>query len=87
MAFCICGVWDEMGDAETCVRNDSVLEEETKLVAEQGLECDSIMSHIEILEGKNRRTFELHELSIERLKAAFIGTLSSWLILDESQFL
>lgn len=34
MAFCICGVWDEMGDAETCVRNDSVLEEETKLVAE-----------------------------------------------------
>lgn len=26
-------------------------------------------------------------ISIERLKAAIIGTLSSWLILDESQFL
>lgn len=34
MAFCIFGVWDEMGAAETCVRNDSVLEEETILIAE-----------------------------------------------------
>jgi hypothetical protein len=74
-----------MGDAEIGVWYDLLLDEETKLIAEFGLEC--ILSCLilwTIWKGRNRRIFDCHELSIERLKAAFIGTLFSRLILDES---